>query len=46
MAKIETLSQVQAELDAPVIHLSMTNPIYQGPVGAPGPRGPKGDKGD
>lgn len=37
MAKIETLNQVQAELDAPVINLSMTNPMY---------RGPKGDKGD
>lgn len=52
MAKIETLNQVQAELDAPVIHLSMTNPIYRGPVGErgkdgkPGPIGPQGIPGE
>lgn len=45
MAKIETLNQVQAELDAPVIHLSMTNPIYRGPAGPAGERGPAGARG-
>lgn len=51
MANIETLNQVQAELDAPVIHLSMANPIYRGPAGPAGEkgpigaRGPQGDKG-
>lgn len=47
MANIETLNQIKAiPEETPVIHVNMSNAIYQGPVGAPGPRGPKGDKGD
>lgn len=45
MASIETLNQVQAELDVPVINLSMANPIYRGPAGPQGPQGPKGEDG-
>lgn len=52
MAKIEALNQVQAELDVPVINLSMANPIYRGPAGErgedgkPGPMGPQGIPGE
>lgn len=42
MAKIEALNQVQAELDVPVINLSMANPIYRGPAGPQGPQGEPG----
>lgn len=45
MAKIETLNQVQAELDAPVINLSMANPMYRGPKGDQGERGLQGPQG-
>ena len=45
MASIETLNQVQAELDIPVINLSMANPIYRGPAGPAGERGPQGEQG-
>ena len=52
MTSIETLNQVQAELDVPVINLSMANPIYRGPAGErgedgkPGPIGPQGIPGE
>ena len=56
---IEILNKISATPEeTPVIHVSMSNPTYQGPIGPkgdkgdkgeqgiPGPIGPKGDKGD
>lgn len=41
---IEVLNKISATPEeTPVIHVSMANPIYQGPIG---PKGEKGDKGD
>lgn len=41
---IEVLNKISAiPEETPVIHVSMVNPTYQGPVG---PKGDKGDKGD
>ena len=41
---IEILNKISATPEeTPVIHVSMSNPIYQGPIG---PKGDKGDKGD
>lgn len=38
---IEVLNKISAT--TPIIHVSMANPIYRGPIG---PKGEKGDKGD
>ena len=41
---IEVLNEISATPEeTPVIHVSMANPIYRGPIG---PKGEKGDKGD
>ena len=41
---IEVLNKISAiPEETPVIHVSMVNPTYQGPIG---PKGDKGDKGD
>ena len=41
---IEILNKINATPEeTPVIHVSMSNPTYQGPIG---PKGDKGDKGD
>ena len=41
---IEILNKISATPEeTPVIHVSMANPIYRGPIG---PKGEKGDKGD
>lgn len=49
MAEINILNSVFGSVeDVPVITVSMTNPIYQGPPGPqgePGPTGPQGDIG-
>ena len=41
---IEILNKISATPEeTPVIHVSMSNPTYQGPIG---PKGDKGDKGE
>ncbi len=46
MASIETINATQANIEAPVeIQLSLSNPIYRGPAGAPGPQGLPGNPG-
>ena len=41
---IEILNKISATPEeTPVIHVSMSNPTYQGPIG---PKGDKGDRGD
>ena len=46
MASIETINATQASIEAPVeIQLSLSNPIYRGPAGAPGPQGLPGNPG-
>ena len=44
---IEVLNKISATpQETPVIHTSMANPIYQGPVGPQGEKGEKGDQGE
>ena len=46
MASIETINTTQANIEAPVeIQLSLSSPIYRGPVGPTGPRGADGRSG-